>query len=394
MPYTGPEHTGARIKHYRKLRHLSQRGLADLAHISYSALTKVEQGDRAATPALLGELARALHVTVAELTGQPYLAELQHDQLDVLMRPIREALDVYDLGVDPEVAPRSLAELAVHAEALCAAVRETRLKDVASQLPGLLMEVTTAAHAQPSTEAWTVLASVYRTSYDVATKLGYHDLCTIALDRMAWAADRASDPVVAGLRQYLRSLTYLRDGHYRTGERLVAAGLGILDQAEGGRVRDVAVGQLHLGAAVIAARAQNGDRAEEHLALAERQAGLTGPAERVHWLSFGPVNVKVHRVSVLAELGRFQEAVRAASGVQVPGTWAASRRAHHLAELAHAQLQAGQPEAAHRSLVGARAIAPQQTRYQPLVRETIDGLLAARRAAPDSLTHLASWVGL
>jgi transcriptional regulator with XRE-family HTH domain len=394
MPYTGPEHTGARIAYYRKMRHLTQRGLADLAHLSYSAVTKVEQGDRPATPALLATLARVLHVTVAELTGQPYLAELQHDQLDVLMQPIREALDVYDLGVDPEVAPRPMAELAAHADSLCAAVRETRLKDVAGQLPVLILEATTAAHAQPSTEAWQVLASVYRTSYDVATKLGYHDLCTIALDRMDWAAARASDPVLASVRQYLRSLAYLRAGQFRTGERLVTAALGVLEQAEAGRVRDAVAGQLHLGGAVIAARAQSGDRAEEHLAAAERQAGLTGPAERVHWLSFGPVNVGTHRVSVLSELGRHAEAVDVAASVRVPGTWPASRRAHHLTEVAHAQLQVGQTEAAQRSLVGARAIAPQQTRYQPLVRSTIDGLLAARRAAPDSLTSLATWVGL
>jgi hypothetical protein len=333
-------------------------------------------------------------VTVTDLTGQPYLTELAHDQLDVLMQPIREALDVYDLGVDPEVAPRHGSELLAHADALCAAVRETRLKSVAAQLPALILEATTAAHAQPTAEAWMTLASVYRTSYDVATKLGYHDLCTIALDRMAWAAERASDPTMAGVRQYLRSLAYLRSGQYRTGERLVAAGLGMLEQADPGRVRDVVVGQLHLGAAVIAARAQHGDQAEEHLAAAKRRAELTGPAEKVHWLSFGPVNVETHRVAVLSELGRFPEAVSVAAGVRVPGTWPASRRAHHLSELAHAQLQVGQLEAAQRGLMEARTIAPQQTRYQPLVRGTIDGLLAARRAAPDSLTHLAAWVGL
>ncbi|MFF7637867.1 helix-turn-helix domain-containing protein [Kitasatospora sp. NPDC008050] len=383
-----------RIAHYRKLRHLTQRGLAERAHISYSMLTKIEQGDRPTSPATIAALARALQIPVAELTGQPYLSELQQDQLDGLIQPVREALDVYDLGVDPEVAPRALAELAAHAEALCAAVREARLRDVASQLPGLITEVTSAAHASPSAEAWTVLASTYRTAYDVTTKLGFADLCAVALDRMAWAAERASDPVVAGVRQYLRSLAYLRAGQYRTGERLVTLGMGMLQQADASRERDVAVGQLHLGAAVIAARAQDSGSTEGHLSEAGRVAELTGPAERVHWLSFGPTNVVVHRVSVMAELSQYQQAVSAAADVVIPESWPASRRSHHLAEVAHAQLWIGQNEAALRNLQAARAAAPQQTRYHPVVRETVAGLVAARRAAPDSLANLAAWVGI
>jgi transcriptional regulator with XRE-family HTH domain len=394
MPHTGPEHTGARVAHFRKLRHLTQRALAERANISYSMLTKIEQGDRPAAPAVLAALARALQVAVTDLTGQPYLSELRQDQLDGLIQPIREALDVYDLGVDPEVQPRGLAELAVHAEALCAAVRETRLRDVASQLPALILEATTVAHSAPSSEAWEVLASTYRTAYDVTTKLGFPDLCAVALDRMAWASERASDPVLAGVRQYLRSLAYLRAGQYRTGERLVTVGLETLGQADAGRERDVATGQLHLGAAVIAARAQDGDRADGHLVEAGRFAELTGAAERVHWLSFGPTNVAVHRVAVLAELSQYHQAVRAAAGVEVPESWPASRRAAHLAEVARAQLCVGQTDAALRSLQQARVTAPQQTRYHPVVRDTVAGLVAARRAAPDSLTNLAAWVGV
>lgn len=357
-------------------------------------LTKIEQGERPTSPATIAALARALQIPVAELIGQPYLSELQQDQLDGLIQPIREALDVYDLGVDPEVAPRPLNALVVHAEALCAAVRETRLRDVASELPGLITEVTSAAHTSPSAEAWTVLASTYRTAYDVTTKLGFADLCAVALDRMAWAAERASDPVLAGVRQYLRSLAYLRAGQYRTGERLVKVGMGMLQQADASRERDVAVGQLHLGAAVIAARARDSGSADGHLDAADRVAQLTGPAERVHWLSFGPTNVAAHRVSVMAELSQYQQAVSAAADVTIPESWPASRRAHHLAEVAHAQLWIGQSEAALRNLQAARAAAPQQTRYHPVVRETVAGLVAARRAAPDSLANLAVWVGI
>ncbi|MFE6054586.1 helix-turn-helix domain-containing protein [Kitasatospora sp. NPDC056446] len=394
MPRQISEHIGERIAQYRKLRHLTQRELAARAHVSYSMLTKVEQGAKPATPAVIAAVARALFVQTVDLTGQPYLAELRQDELDVLIQPIREALDLYDLGADPDVPPRPVGELHSAAERLCALIRETRIKDAARLLPALMAEATTTAHATPSEKAWQVLASTYRTAYDITTKLGYSDLCVVALDRMAWAAERASDPVVAGVRQYLRSLVYLRSGQYDIGKRLVGVGMGTLAQADPSRVRDVAVGQLHLGAAMLAARSGSGDAAAGHLSEAARIAEVTGEAMRVHWLSFGPTNVAVHRVATLAEQYRYTEAVRAAEQFEVSAQWPASRAAAHSAEVARAQLWIGRTEASLRSLQRARELAPQQMRYHPMVRETVAGLVSARRSAPDTLTNMAHWVGI
>jgi transcriptional regulator with XRE-family HTH domain len=221
MPPYAEEHTGKRIARARKVRRLTQRELSDLSHVSYSTLTKVEQGALPASPSVIGALARALSVQVTELTGQPYLEELRQDQLDGLLQPIREALNVYDLGPDPDVVPRPTPELEAHAEELCALVRATDIKQVAAVLPGLIFEATTAAYVSPSERHWRLLASTYRTAYDVTTKLGFPDLCTVALDRMDWAAQRASDPVLSGMRQYLRALAYLRASDYGASPRVV-----------------------------------------------------------------------------------------------------------------------------------------------------------------------------
>ncbi len=284
-----------------------------------------------ASPSVLGALARALSISVTTLTDQPYLEELRQDQLDGLIQPIREALNIYDLGPDPDVVPRPLAELSETADQLCALVRATEIKRVAADLPALLHETTTTVHTRPSAQAWTVLASLYRTAYDITTKLGFPDLCGVALDRLEWAAQRASDPVLSGMRQYLRALAYFRASDYRTGKRLIALGMGVLDQAEPGRVKDVLQRQLHLGAAVLAGRDKDQDAAEEHLTEAERIATRTGYAEKAHWLSFGPTNVEVHRVSVLAELDLYPEAVTSAKAVAFPEGWPTSRLAHHYA---------------------------------------------------------------
>ncbi|MBK6015635.1 helix-turn-helix domain-containing protein [Streptomyces sp. MBT53] len=394
MPPHTYEHTGARIKHARKIRRLTQRELADLSHVSYSTITKVEQGALPASPSVLGALARALSVPVTELTGQPYLEELRQDQLDGLINPIREALNIYDLGPDPDVSPRPVEDLEADAEKLCAEVRATNIKQVAAALPGLIHEATTTAHTNPVDRSWQLLASLYRTAYDVTTKLGFPDLCTVALDRMDWSAQRASDPVLGGMRQYLRALAYLRASDYRTGKRLVHMGMATLEQAEPGRVRDAVTGQLHLGAAVLAGRDKDRETAEGHLGEAERIAERTGPAEKVHWLSFGPTNVGVHRVSVLAELDLYPEAVRCAEGITVPDGWPPSRHAHHYAEVARAEMWAGRTDDAFKSLVKARKLAPQQTRYHSTVRETYAGLEAARRRMPDSFNNFGSWLGM
>ncbi|MFJ3839501.1 helix-turn-helix domain-containing protein [Streptomyces sp. NPDC090054] len=391
MPH---DHTSARIKRLRRSRGLTQADLAGLAGISASLLTKVERGERPPTPYVIASLARAMQVDVATVTGQPYVAELRADQLDVLIRPIREALDVYDLGADPEISPRPVQLLAADAEALLIAVRAGEIKQAAGLLPGLIQEVTTAAHAAPSDALWRLLASTYRSAYDVTSKLGYADLAAIALARLEWAAERASSATLGGMYRYFRALTYFRDGQYRTGQRLTDLGLSILLQAEPGREREVVTGQLHLGAAVMAGRSRNGDLAEGHLAEAERIAAATGEAVELHYLAFGPTNVRVHRVAVLAELDQYGQAAQQGREVVIPRDWPASRRSHHHAEVARAQMWTGDLEGSFQSLLRARKAAPQQARYHHTVRDTYAGLEAAHRLLPDSFQSYGSWLGV
>ena len=388
------DHTGARIKRLRLQYGLTQQALADLTGISYSTIVKAEQGSKPASPYTINRIAEALRVSVATVNGQPYVEELRADELDVLIRPIREALDVYDLGADPEIVPRPYELLAGDAESLLVAVRAGEIKNAASQLPGLIQEVTTAAHAAPQDELWRLLASTYRSAYDVASKLGYGDLSAIALARLEWAAERGSSAAWGGMYRYFRALNYLREGQYRTGQRLTDLGLRIVEQADPGRERDVVTGQLHLGAAVMAARSQDGSRADSHLGEAERIATATGEAVQVHYLAFGPTNVLVHRTSVLAELDEYDRAAEQGRQVGIPKDWPASRRSHHFAELARAQMWTGDLDSSFQNLLKARKAAPQQARYHATVRETYTGLEAAHRRLPDSFLSYGTWLGV
>jgi transcriptional regulator with XRE-family HTH domain len=394
MPRLDDVHTGTRVKEQRKLARLTQRELAARIPYSYSLLNQVECGARVASADFVAAVAHALRIDVTALTGQPYVTELQQDRLAALVRPIREALDLYDLGPSGDVTPRSDHQLVQVAEDLCRHVRATRLRNVAQVLPGVIAELTTAAWTTPSTELWQALGSAYRTAHDITVKLGYYDLSSVALDRMDWAAQRASDPCLAAVRQYMRALVYFREGEYTIGERLVASGHSTVSQAGLTREALAVTGQLHLGASVIAARAADGSAVERHLDAAGELADRIGDASDVHWLSFGPANVALHRMSAAVEMRRFDDALTQARSVKLPPSLATSRRAHFLIERARTEMETGHADAALKHLAEARQAAPEQTRYHPGARETISGLLHMARRTPDTLNHMAAWVGL
>ncbi|MFF5485760.1 helix-turn-helix domain-containing protein [Streptomyces virginiae] len=386
------DHPGSRIRAQRRLAHLTQKQLAELIPYSYSLLNQVECGARPATEAFLAAVAKALRIAPSVLTGQPHVSTVQQDRREALVRPIRDALALYDLGHDPDVTARPLDDLVTAADRLCATVRATKLREAARVLPGVIAELTSTAWSTPSTDAWRALASAYRSAHDIALKLGFYDLSTVALDRMDWAAERASDPCLAAVRQYKRALVHSKSGEYRTGERLIEAGLRVLEQAEESRERLAVTGQLHLGASVIAARAEDRAAVDRHISEARTLAKRTGDASGVHWLSFGPMNVAVHAMSALTQMGQYDDALTAARKIRPSTTFATSRRAHFLIYRARAEMETGNATRALASLAEARQAAPEQTRYHPSTQETIRGLVHMARRTPESLSHLAAWV--
>ncbi|MFE5038891.1 helix-turn-helix domain-containing protein [Streptomyces sp. NPDC056683] len=394
MPTLDDNHTGARIKEQRRLARLSQRKLADRLPYSYGLLNSVECGLRPATSDFVAACAKALNVDVTVLTGQPYMTELQRDRLAELVRPIREALDLYDLGPNPDLTVRPAPELIAAADKLCEEVRATHLRNAARNLPDLISELTHAAWSTSTTELWQALASTYRTAHDISVKLGYYDLSAVALDRMDWAAQRASDPCLAAVRQYMRALVYFREGEYRIGQRLVAAGHTVVGQAEESREALAVAGQLHLGASVISARAADKGAVSQHIDEARRIAKRIGDASDVHWLSFGPTNVALHKMSAAVEMRQYDNALKQARRMKLPTQLATSRRAHFLIDRARAEMETGYAEKALEHIVDARKIAPEQTRYHPGARETITGLVHLSRRTPDTLNHMATWIGL
>src|SRR5580698_8466392 len=99
---------GDRIAAARKRANLSQANFAPRAHVSLSLLRKVEQGHRAATPAMVAACASALNIEVSQLTGQPYDQEgHQRDPVHARLPELRRALAYWDLPPNLDLPPRS-----------------------------------------------------------------------------------------------------------------------------------------------------------------------------------------------------------------------------------------------------------------------------------------------
>ncbi|MFF8959596.1 helix-turn-helix domain-containing protein [Streptomyces sp. NPDC014894] len=393
MPLHDDEHTGARIKEQRKLARLTQRQLADRMPYSYSLLNQVECGRRAATIAFVSAVARALRIDVAALTGPPAASDTHHDRRAILT-PVREVLDLHDLGPVDALTARPVAALAVEADRLCRQVRATHLKKAAQDLPGLIIELTHTAWTAPATPVWQALASAYRTASDIALKLGHLDLARIALDRMAWAAERASDPCLAAIRQYKRGLLYKAGDTRGTGQRLIAAGQQLL-AGETSREALAVAGQLHLGASALAARAEDRAAVELHLAAARDLADrVGGEAPEVHWLSFGHRNADLHCFGAAVTMRQYDDALGQARGIKLPASTLTSRRARYLVDRARVEMETGHLDASLKNLGAARRAAPEQVRHYPGTRETISGLVHSSRRTPDALGRMAAWIGL
>lgn len=392
------EHTGARIARIRKQRGLTQLGLSMRSNVSKSLLSKVECGQKPASPILISACARALGVSTSELLGQPYAEELRRDRMDALIQPIREGLENWDILLDWDTAPRPVALIRADVQRALEQRRQAEYTDMVRDLPALIDESVQAAHSSSGEEerqAYECLAGTFRCVFTVAWKFGFIDLATVALDRLAWTAPRADEPGLSAMHAFLRAQTTMSSGRYDVGMRVVDRALRDLEGQDARHPTGIEAmrGMLHLRAAVIAGRAKDSNQAEARLGEARALAQRTGelPDYGVTW---GPTNVAVHAVAMATEMDDFRLAIERATDVHIPRGWTRSRAGHHWMDLGKAYAWENRPERALDCLRQARRIAPQQTRYHPTVRETVLALKRRERSRSDSLAQYAEWVGV
>jgi transcriptional regulator with XRE-family HTH domain len=398
------ERIGTRIAVLRKTRGWTARELARRANISYSLITKVESGVAPASPAFIGAVARALHVGVPQIIGQPYaeppgLAGRLHDSVDA----IRRSIDTYDLP-DERVPSRPYAELATDVTRISSLGQAARYIQIGEELPGLLDELSAAIHTVPEPERapmYGLLAEAYSGASSIASLLGYLDLRGQVVDRIRWASERCDDPLRIQRVRWQRTTSLMAVGAYDRALHLmddVRSELGDDPTVMDSPTLSV-YGSTHLRSAIVSARSAKthgpgaAQQAWTHLGAAREVANLMGKDRNDYGLAFGPSNVAQHEVAVAVELEDGEEAVRRSHAFRLASSVPPVRRGHHYIDLARGYLMAGDNEGSLRCLQEARRIAPQQTRHHPMVRGTVLSIASARRGR-EELSMFASWLGL
>ncbi|MBL1100325.1 helix-turn-helix domain-containing protein [Streptomyces coffeae] len=398
MPQGNEEHTGARIARTRRERGLTQQGLAIRANVSKSLLSKVECGQRPASPSLVAACARGLSVTAADLLGQPYTQELRRERLDEVIQPIRVSMENWDIALDWQVPARPIALIRADMARVLVQRRQAEYLPMAMDLPALINECVQAIHTTTGDEqrqAHECLAWAFRCVFTLAWSFGYIDLATVALLRLDWAAPRADEPGLAAMYGYLRAQTTFASSRYDLGMRVVDSTLRELEGQDARNALGLSAmaGVLQLRAAVLAGRMKDADEVQARVTEARALATRTGETA-AYGVGWGPTNVGVHAVAIACDLEQYDQAVQLAEDVRFPRRWDRSRAGHHWLDLGRANVWAGDAEQALACLQRARRTAPQQTRYHPTTREAVIALRSRERSRSSELADFANWIGL
>ena len=390
---------GRRVAHARKLRGLTQIGLAGRAHVSKSLIAQVESGHKPATPSLVAAVSAALNVNLTDLTGQPYRGtNARSDRIYTAIPQIRQALVYWDVAPILDVPPRPLDELAAETERAGQLRMQASYVELGDLLPALLLELTVHAHQARDAQrarAFRYLADAYTAVDSMAYKLGYMDLFAIAAERMAWAANQADDPLLRPVSAIRRSSAFMAAGAWYGGMRLLdRAGREIEDGLSDQPGALSVLGAVHLRTAIMAARGGRASPAWDAISRAREVCDRIGHETRDYGLLFGPANVAIHEVAVAVELGDADEAVRRNAHLVLPAGLARERSSHHYIDLSRAWLWQRDHAKALACVTKAEQLAPQRTRYHPMARETVTRLLDIQRRMPEPLRGIAARMGL
>jgi len=380
--------SGQAIALARKARRLTQHELARRAAISVSLLRKIEQGRRPLSPGIRAALTAALGTIPAGHHAEP-----APGRITVALPLLRDVMDCYDIPADH--APRPLPELR-HEIATATSWRlASRYAELAGLLPGLLSELTTAAltgtgHEQE--QAYGLLALGYRAADAIADKHGCRDMSARAVELTRWAAGHSGDPQLEMMAAYVRAELFFTGPHPWAGLRTLDS---IAGPAPPGRTasRLAMYGALHMRGAVLAARAGMPGEAADRMAEA-RAAARRVPDGIYHGTAFGPTSIRIHELAAAVESGDIARALHLTRRWQPPRALPAERRSHFYIEAARAHSRAAHSDQATAALWQARRAAPQHTRCNPFVSETVQALIHRRRRPSEPLLQLAAWLGL
>lgn len=387
------ETPGDRLRMLRKRAGLSQADLGARVGLSQARISQIEIGTVELDKiSLVNELARALSAHPRELLAVPgYNDGSEHgDQAaSELVRHLRR-LDLPPRNGEHRPLPELAAEIRALAH-LRGQAHYTRLGKRTVSLISELHAATQATGERDRETAHRLLVYACKEVHSFAYGLGHAHLVELATFRARWNAERADDPLLTALADYLAARDAWTTADWGDALLLIDRAQHVIETARGVPAQAAAnlTGALHLRAAITEARANRAINAYERLAEAGTQAEIAGDVDPyLNWFSAG--NVGLHRVAVAVELGDGVEAVRHSKGLRLPKDLPPSRVAHHYLDAARGFVWVNDVEHGLAALERADQIAPQLVRNHPLARSTVRSLLRLeRRSTRERLRRMA-----
>jgi transcriptional regulator with XRE-family HTH domain len=401
--------TGERIQILRERKGLSRPVLAGLVGMSASWLKGIERGTRLPPRLpLLVKLAEALSVgDVAVLAGIDLdlgaasvpvssFARIPHDAVPAIREAVRDPLLVLPDDA-PDVA--ALAGRTADAWRLWHQSPQHRT-DVGRVLPRLVTDARVAARAAEGADrraANAALADVYALVQHEVVWASETELTWTAADRAMTAAQEADTPIALAGGAWTLAIVQRSGGDTDAAMALAVEAARLLES----RLEDASdelramYGALHLHAATTAARAGHEGDAWRHWDVASDTASRL-PGGYFHpWTMFGSANVKLHAVSISADLSQSAEARNQAEQIDPDEIPSRERRGRLGVEIARAYYQRHDYPGALHWLEEAYRTAQDSVRYSPSARQIAadvvenGGPLVSRRAR-----SLAGSIGL
>ncbi len=397
---------GQRARTIRRRRGLSVEVAAGLAGISKSYLSLLERGlRRFERRGLLDALAEALSCSVADLTGQPYVA-VDRDTADALACLPAISIAMHDstlTDVPDDVPARPVAELARLAAQANGHLDAARFSLAGRGLGAVLAELHVHAvtgDGDTRRAALGALAEGCLVGASVARHFGYADLAVETARRGVDAAIRVGDPTRTGLLTMHRSLGLAWIGARHRVTTVLDDGLAEItaDPSAADTGPAQAAGMMHLTAALQHARQQRAARAEDHLGFAEELAGRTGE-RNVLLQHFGPTNVTTWGLNVAVESERGPAAAERIEAIvpRLLDTFDSAVRGgalHFDLARAYGQAEGARDAEAIRHLDAADRLAPQYVRPDPIARDLVGILHRRARRKVWELDSLRNRFGL
>ncbi|MFI5925054.1 helix-turn-helix domain-containing protein [Micromonospora sp. NPDC051543] len=401
---------GRRVAYWRGRRKMSQQVFADRLGKSKSWVDKVERGVRRLDKfSVLYEIADILQMDVQLLMGRD--PERRTDALNCIdqieVQEIRAALERYDsmsAYFDAVPYPPPLDDMRKAVNHAWLTYQYGRYGMLTRALPKLLRDAQAADAAYSGAqapEAAHLLGQVYQIASSVLRKLGEFELAWLAADRSMAVAQRADDPLLAGIATTRVCNALVAMGRARPALEL---NVQIANRLAPGGGNDVSparlsvYGMLLLQGAMAAARIGDSASVDDLINCAQEAATLLGGDHNHYWTSFGPTNVELHRAAAAVELGDGGRAVEVHQlRIAEPDFNALlpERRAHHLLDIARGYAQIGDVANAGEMLLLGDRLAPSEIRCRPIAHEVMSDVLRRTRGAPPSpVAELAEQMGV